>query len=157
MKVFVIKVLKGKTVSISSENQFKRIERYLWWFGIWDPSQEWFCAQIAWSWLACRLIRPDCCPQGNWDCENRDRQLAGPQGPGDLESCGFRKGHSRLLVGRKEEAFSVDHWRDSLGMNPLVGFMSGFLHDLRSLKLYPGSKEKWFHGEHWYERIVNCC
>lgn len=30
-------------------------------------------------------------------------------GPGDLESCGFRKGHSRLLVGRKEEAFSVDH------------------------------------------------
>lgn len=37
MKVFVIKVLKSKTVNVSSENQFKRIKKYLWWFGMWDP------------------------------------------------------------------------------------------------------------------------
>lgn len=29
MKVFVIKVLKGKTMNISSENKFKRIKKYL--------------------------------------------------------------------------------------------------------------------------------
>lgn len=51
----------------------------------------------------------------------------------------------------------MEHQRDSPGMKPLVGFMSGLLHDLRSFKLQDVSKENGFMVDVELREIVNCC